>query len=85
MKYNMLVKPHKEKEFLITDFIVTKLTKNSFEKLQKLNAALLGDYRFVEYKNTDFSWWSKASKYLTASKLKSAAFDVDFYGNVTLY
>lgn len=84
--YNILAKCDKEKSYIITDFIATKLTKTQFEKLKTLNEKLLGEYRFIAYNDTDFTWWSRVNKKLTASRLyKNCCFDIDFYGNVYEY
>lgn len=84
-KYNILAKCLKGQEYIITDMIATKLTKQKFAKLQELND-FLQDYRFIEYKDTDFTWWDKITKYLTINKLyKNCNFDIDYYGNITRY
>lgn len=84
-KYNLLVKRHKDKPFLISDFIATKLNRQKFENLKAINPELLGEHDFIEYNETDFSWWSKVTKYLTGAKITRAYFDIDFHGNVTKY
>lgn len=84
--YNILAKCDKEKSYIILDMIATKLSKTQFEELKSINEALLGDYKFIPYKDTDFSWWYKVNKKLTASKLyKNCCFDCDFYGNIIEY
>lgn len=84
-KYNLLTKRVSGKEYLISDFIATKLSKKQFEKI-KANNAFLSEYDFTPYKETDFTWWSRVSKKLTAKKLYSGVlFECDFYGNVTEY
>lgn len=85
-KYNIIAKRVKGQEYIIYDMIATKLNKKTFQKLQALNPALLGDYYFIDYKDTDFSWWGKITKYLTLSKITSGwMFDCDFYGSITKY
>lgn len=83
--YNVLTKNLQGKEYIITDMIATKLNKKQFEKIQQLNMDLLGAYRFVDYNETDFTWWDTIDKYLTSKKLSSARFVIDYYGNVTKY
>lgn len=82
-KFNLVVKRVKGQEYLITDMIATKLSKAKFEKLKELNKNLLGEYVFIKYEDTDFSWWDKVTKYLTERRITKAYFDIDFYGNVT--
>lgn len=82
-KYNLLLKRKKDFEYIITDFIATKLTKKQFEILQSVNQSLLGDFVFCDYNDTDFSWWAKTHKYLTRTKLKiNVDFYCDFHGNI---
>lgn len=85
-KYNMLVKRHPEKSYLVGDFIATKLNKKDFEELKGLNKDLLGKHEFVKFEDTDFSWWSKTHQQLTKTKLiKNLVFEKDYYGNITKY
>lgn len=84
-KYNILVKRDKEHTYLIKDFMATSLSKNKFEKLKEQNKAILGDFDFIPYNETDFMWWNKIEKYLTPTKIVKAYFNIDFYGNVTKY
>lgn len=81
----LLVKPLKDKPYIITDFMATRLSKKDFERLQELNPELLKDWRYTPRKETDFSWWSKVTKKLTKTKIVTAYFDIDFYGNVSEY
>lgn len=84
--YNIVVKRKAGQEYIIYDMMATKLNKKQFEKLKELNQQLLGDYYFIDYKDTDFSWWHKITKYLTLSKITNNwAFDCDFYGNIIKY
>lgn len=81
--YNLLTKRVTGKEYLISDFIATKLNRKQFENVQSQNE-FLKEYTFTPYSETDFSWWSRVFKKLTAKKLYSnVEFDCDFYGNVT--
>ena len=82
-RFNLIVKRVKGREYLITDMIATKLTKGQFERLRSLNKDLLGDYEYCNYKDTDFSWWSRVHKYLTLKRITTAYFDIDYWGNVT--
>ena len=84
-KYNIIAKCDTEKPYIILDMIATKLNKKQFEKLQEQNTKLLGNYRFINYNDTDFTWWGKIEKYLTNTKITKAYFDIDFYGNITKY
>lgn len=85
-KYNLAVKRNKEKSFLIEDMIATKLSESMFNKLKDLNPEKLGDYSFMPYKDTDFSWWLRISKKLTPHKIYSGVrFDCDSYGNISEY
>lgn len=84
--YNIICKRVKGQEYIIHDMIATKLNKKQFEKLQELNKELLGDYYFIPYNETDFSWWGKVTKCLTTKKITSGwAFDCDYFGNITKY
>lgn len=84
-KYNIIAKTIPNKEYIITEMIATNLTKEKFLKIQKLNG-FLKDYKFINFKDTDFTWWQRITKFLTQSKLyKNCYFDIDFYGNITKY
>lgn len=85
-QYNILAKPHPNANYILSDFIATKLTKSQFNKIQQLNPTLLGDYIFIPYNETDFTWWSQTTKYLTQHKLYTQTyFGIDYYGVVTKY
>ena len=79
----MITKGVKGREYILTDIMATSLSEKKFTELQAINAEKLGDYRWVSQKNTDFSWWGKISKKLTATRIKTAYFECDFYGKVT--
>lgn len=82
-KFNLLVKGVKGKEYLIEDFIATKLSEREFKEIQELNMDWFGDYRFVKYEDTDFSWWCRVNKKLTKTRYKkNCHFEIDFNGNV---
>lgn len=82
-KYNLLTKRVTGKEYLISDFIATKLNEKQFKQLQAQNE-FLKEYDFTPYNETDFSWWVRVSKKLTPKKLYSNVyFHCDFHGNVT--
>lgn len=83
MAWNMLVKRVKGKEYFIHDFMATTLSEKDFEAIKELNPDTLGEYDFIPQAETDFSWWSKVTKKLTKTKIKTAYFDIDFYGNVS--
>ena len=85
MAWNMLVKRVKGKEYLIYDFMATTLNEKEFNTMKKINPDTLGEYNFIPQAETDFSWWSKVTKKLTKTKIKTAYFDIDFYGNVSEY
>ena len=80
---NILAKRVQGKEYIITDFIATKLNEAQFNKIKDLNKDTLGGYSFVPFKDTDFTWWSRVNKKLTPKNITEAYFDIDFYGNVT--
>lgn len=85
-KYNIVAKRNKERPFIIEDMIATKLTEAVFNKLKELNQERFGDYTFIPYKDTDFSWWVRISKKLTQSKIYSGiCFYCDSYGNISEY
>lgn len=79
---NIIARGVPGKEYILKDIIATNLSKKKFEQLQALNSELLGDYRYIPFNETDFSWWSRINKKLTAKKIKQAYFEIDFYGNV---
>lgn len=81
---NMLVKPLEGREYILTDFIATKLSEKEFEELRPLNSFLFEGFIFIKSKNIDFTWWDKCHKYLTEHKLYvNQYFNCDFYGRVT--
>lgn len=89
-QYNLLVLRDKEHPFIIGGFIATKLSKEQCEHaIQEWDR--LKDYSFIAYKDTDFSWWQSVRKKLTYSattctfRLRSANFDIDWFGNVIEY
>lgn len=84
--YNIIAKRVKGHEYIMTDLIATKLTRNQFEKIKQLNQKLFEDYYFIPYKETDFTWWAKITKYLTTCKLyHNQCFEIDYFGNITRY
>lgn len=84
--YNILAKPHPNANYILSDFIATKLTKSQFNKIKELNPNILGNHIFIPYNETDFTWWAKTTKYLTQHKLYTQAyFSIDYYGRVTKY
>lgn len=80
---NIIAKGAPDKPYILVDLIATPLTKSKFERLQQLNPELLGDYRYIPYSETDFSWWSRISQKLTGKKIRQAYFNCDFHGKVT--
>ena len=81
---NLLLKGAPDRPYIITDFIATRLSETDFKRIQAQNMAILGDYRYTPYDETDFSWWGRVNKKLTKKKLyKNVEFHCDFYGNVT--
>lgn len=83
---NIIAKGQKGREYIITDMMATRLTKGQFDKLQAINEELLGEYRFIPQAETDFSWWNRITKKLTARKIVSGVeYHCDFYGNITEY
>lgn len=83
--YNMLSKRDKDKPYIIFDFVATKLSEKQFNRLKELNPDILGDYYFIPYAHTDFTWWGKCTKYLTNRRLSQAYFSIDYFGNITKY
>ena len=81
--YKLLAKRVEGREYLITDFLATQLSKKKFLELQKINDCLKG-FVFLDPRDIDCFWWSRCTKYLTGHKLiDGAAFDCDYYGNVS--
>lgn len=86
MPYNIIVKSDSKYKFIIYDMIATNLNKNEFEKIKSANMDLLGEYDFIPFKNTDFSWWQSITRFLTKNRLyRNVYFDIDFFGNVKKY
>lgn len=93
-KYNIIAKTIPNKEYIITEMIATKSNKKLFKELQE-KYDYLKEYKFIDYKDTDFTWWGKITKLLTIRKdtlfknitfnIKYCYFDIDFYGNITKY
>ena len=83
--YNIVAKPHKDCDYIYVDMIATKLSEKQFNRVKELNPSLLGDYVFVPYSQTDFTWWSSIKKYLTQRRLSSAYFSIDYWGRITKY
>ena len=82
MIFNMLTKRVPGKEYLIKDFMATRLSKAKFEALKKINPDTLGDWDFVPASETDFTWWDRCTKKLTPTAIRRAEFYCDYYGNV---
>ena len=87
MKYNILIKKNNPEYIInLNTAIVTNLSEKKFLEIQKLNPDLLKDYKFISYKNVDFSWWNRINKFLTSKKLMyNQYFEIDYKGNVTRY
>ncbi len=88
MKYNILAKQDKKYTFLLSDFIATKINKETFEKIKEHNKNYFEDYVFIPYEETDFSWWQRVNKKLYKAKVgyklkKGVYFECDWYGNVS--
>jgi len=83
MAVNIIAKGVPGKEYLIRDMMATRLNETQFSALQAINPDTLGGYRFIPQAETDFSWWDRISKKLTATRIKQAYFNCDFYGKVT--
>lgn len=79
---NMLVKRVRGAEYLIKDFMATRMGRGKFEMLQHLNPELLGEWEFCASKDVDFTWWDRCHKKLTPSAIKQADFRVDWSGKV---
>ena len=91
-QYNILVIRNKEKPYILRGaFIATKLSKAQFEKAKEVWADKLGEYDFIAYKDTDFTWWRNVTRKLCYSeatctyRLREAYFDIDWFGNVKEY
>lgn len=78
----MIAKGVKGKEYILTDIMATSLSRSQFEKLQAINEELLGDYHYIPQNETDFSWWDRINRKLTVTRIKTAYFECDYYGNV---
>lgn len=81
VKYKMLVKRVEGREYLIKDFMATKLSRKKFEALQACNECLK-EWQMVEPCEVDFTWWDRCFKKLTPSAIRRAEFECDYYGNV---
>lgn len=81
----LLTKGLKDKPYMISDFMATRLSESEFEKLKEANPELLDGWRYTPRDETDFSWWDRVTKKLTKTKIVKAYFEIDFYGNVTEY
>jgi len=79
---NMLVKRVKGKEYFITDFMATRLSKKKFEALKEVNQDKLGEWEFVPFSETDFTWWDRCFKKLTPSAIRRAEFRITWDGKV---
>ena len=83
-QYNIIAKPHPNANYILSDFIATKLTKSQFNKIKELNPQLFEHHIFIPYAETDFTWWANTRKYLTQHKLyANTYFSIDYYGRVT--
>lgn len=82
MAWNMLTKRVPGKEYLIKDFMATRMTKKQFEIAQALNADKLGDWDWTPAKECDFTWWDKCFKKLTPTAIRRAEFRCDWNGKV---
>ena len=82
--YNIVAK-QADKPYIIYDMMATRLSRKQFEKIKSLNPDLLGEYHFIPYNETDFSWWGKVQKYLTNRRITTAYFDCDYWGRITKY
>ena len=82
---NIIAKCVPGKEYIIKSMMATPLTASQFEKVKELNQERFADYRFIPFKDTDFSWWDKITQKLTKTKIKDACFNCDFNGKVSEY
>lgn len=81
----LLAKRLKNKPYMISNFMATRLSKSEFEKLKEANPELLDGWEYIPRDETDFSWWDGVTKKLTKTKIVKAYFMIDFYGNVSEY
>lgn len=77
---NVVAKCIKGREYIITEMIATTVSKKKWEEIKELNQSRFGDsdgytWRYIPAKETDFSWWYRITKKLTATKIKETAFD----------
>ena len=85
-RYNIVAKCVKGAEYIMTDMIATNLNKKQFEQIKEWNKDKFEDYRFIDYKDTDFTWWDRITKFLTKRGVYSNTyFNCDYYGNITKY
>lgn len=86
MTYNLLVKTCPDRPDYLIDLktaIATRLSENKFKAIQSANPKRLGDYRFIAYKDTDYSWWERVTLYMTENRIyKNVWFVCDFDGNI---
>ena len=70
---NLLTKNKPGAEYIITDMMATRLSRKKFEQLKEINPDTLGEWNWCEC--PDFSWWSRVTKKLTPSAIRSAYFE----------
>ena len=84
-KYNLIAK-HKGYMIDLGTAMATTISQSKFEKLKELNPTTFDGYDFIPYKETDFNWWYRISRYLTPRKILGGySFECDLNGNITKY
>ena len=72
---NMLVRRQTGREYIITDFMATSLSRKKFEALQAVNQDKLGDWQWCD--DWDWTWWDRVHKKLTATAIRRADYRFD--------
>lgn len=86
-KWNLIVKVNPDRPWAVDlrTAAGTRLSADRFEGLKALNP-FLQSYRFIPAAEVDCTWWHRVEMMLTERRLyKGAAFEVDWYGNVSCH
>lgn len=75
----MLVKRVEGAEYIIKDFMATRLSRKKFEELKEANQATLGDWQWCD--DIDWTWWDRVHKKLTTTAIRRADFRYDINTN----
>lgn len=81
---NLLAKRDKNAPWLIYDFMITSMSKSSFEDLKSQHIELLGEYDMLPKNDIDYTWWFRATRKLTTRKIIACGVEV-INGKVVTY